>query len=183
MDSLISTAPFWLRNVLKPLTELYMPMFRGQPRKLYRNYEEFMKTGASLACLVNLSDPSYETYNDFPAHTIEWDMAGSIEISVDYELLLEAGEIKSSRGGKSSLDMHLLLKPPSLTYFSIRSWQVAAGAPDKVAFLGAPHHHAQHQSHHRHRNDIRPGQEKGIAIQPSWSRPGQTSALGDRGFG
>lgn len=159
-----------------------MPISRGQPSKLYRNYEEYMKTGASLACLVNLSDAKYEALNDFPAHILEWDMAGSIEVSVDNELLLEAGEIKSSRGGKSSLDAHLLLNPPSLTYFSIRGRQVAAGAPDEVAFPGAPHHHAQHQSHHRHRNGVRPGQEKGIATQPSWSRPGQASVLGDRGF-
>ena len=63
-----------------------------------------MKEEASLACLVNLSDPLYENFElDFPAHVLEWDIAGSIEVSADNELLLEAREIKSPRDIKVPL--------------------------------------------------------------------------------
>ena len=53
--------------------------------------------GASLACLVNLSDMEYEAFeSDFPPHILEWDMAGSVHVSEDHELFLEGGEINPS---------------------------------------------------------------------------------------
>ena len=98
-----------------------------------------MKEEASLACLVNLSDLLYENFElDFPAHVLEWDIAGSIEVSADNELLLEAGEIKSSQRCKSSFDMHPLLKSPTLARFGVRARQMATGAANEVAFPGAP---------------------------------------------
>lgn len=137
VNRMTRTAPFWLRDILQPLTFLCQLLYKGRPSQRYRNYDTFMKEGASLACLVNLPDPLYEKFN------FEWDMAGSIEVSAVDELFFEAGEIKSSPRCKSSLDTHPLQKSPTLTHFSIRTGQMATGAADEVAFLSAPHHHAQ----------------------------------------
>lgn len=110
VNSLIHPAPLSLRHILKPLAYLYQPLENRRPNKLYRNYEAFMETAGSLACLVNLSCPDYENLHVvFPAHILEWDMTGSIEVSKYSVLLLEGGEIESSNGCKSSVDKHPLL--------------------------------------------------------------------------
>lgn len=148
VNSLIQAAPFWLWDILKLLQNLYQSMNRDLSNKRYRGYEAFMEMGTPHACLVNLSDPVYQNYKGFPAHIPEYDMAGSIEMSEDDEFLLEAGEIKSSHGCKVSLNTHHLLKLPGLTYFSIRSWEVATGEPDEVTVPGTRHR----ETHSRHRN-------------------------------
>ena len=62
------------------------------PRYIATN-EELAKGGASLACLMNLSDTVYGGFPP-PSHMLEWDMAGSINVSEDHELFLEGGEIE-----------------------------------------------------------------------------------------
>jgi hypothetical protein len=98
----IPLAPFWLRGILISLTRLYQPIFRLQPSDLYRNYDAFAKTNASLACLVMMSDRLYENYLiDPPAHTLEWDMAGSMRVVPDAALVLEGEEALKLEGGEA----------------------------------------------------------------------------------
>lgn len=141
---MMRTAPFWLRDVLRPLHFFFQPLYKGLVSQRYQNFDIFMKEGASLACLVNLSDTMYEDLEvDFPAHVLEWDMAGSVNVSADNELFLKAGEIKSSQQCKSSLDTNPL-KQPTLTHSSIRTRKMATGATDEIAFSSPPDHHAKH---------------------------------------
>ena len=47
---------------------------------------------------------------EFPPHPhmLEWDMAGSINVSEDHELFLEGGEIKSSERCKNTFNAYLV---------------------------------------------------------------------------
>ena len=107
VNSLMRLSPPWLRDILGPLSLLYKPLRRDLPSPQFRNYEEFAKRGASLACLMNYSDLEYEIFeSDFPPHMLEWDMAGSVHVSEDHELFLEGGEIKSSGRCKDTFDAY-----------------------------------------------------------------------------
>lgn len=67
VDSLMHLSPSWLPEILGPLSKLYRPLRFGLPNLQFRNSEEFAKGGASLACLINLSDTAYEVFAvDFP---------------------------------------------------------------------------------------------------------------------
>jgi len=73
---------------------LCQPLYKQLPSSRYRNYDKFVETEALLACLAN----GYFIQgfrSRFPAHVLEWDMAGSMHVSEDNELFLEAREVKS----------------------------------------------------------------------------------------
>ena len=107
----IRLSPFWLREMLLSLANLYRPLHSGLRHSKFRDYEEFAKRGASLACLMNLADFQYEASQcttDFPPHMLEWDMQGSVHVSEDHELFLEGGEIKSSERCKNTFNAYLV---------------------------------------------------------------------------
>ena len=97
----------WYRQILLDLHRYYQPTYRQNPSARYRNMDEFVKTGASLAVLVMLSDCCYEEMQlEVPASILQFDLAGSMEIGQDNRLIIEGAEVKSSPNGKKTVKMH-----------------------------------------------------------------------------
>jgi hypothetical protein len=100
--SIYRICPEWLRPVIELLVHLYTPMYRNNPSIRYQNFEHFATTQASLMCLTMLSDPWYEEGKQVPAHSLQFDLHGSLTMTND-GIHIEGGEIKSSSGGKQAL--------------------------------------------------------------------------------
>lgn len=111
VNSMIHLAPFWLRDILAPLSKLYRPLHGAFLIRYTATMTNFVGGRASLACLTNLFDIVYEVFTaDFPPHVLEWDVAGSIHVSEDHELFLGGGEIKSLEQRKNTFHAHPLLE-------------------------------------------------------------------------
>ena len=64
-------------------------------RETYYNYDQFMKTGASLIVAFVLIDDDYELGKfELPPHILEFDLGGAL-IFENNTAMLEGGEVKS----------------------------------------------------------------------------------------
>ena len=100
----------WPHKLLIDLHQFYLPTFRQNPSASFRNMEEFMETRTSLAILVILSDECWEEMQaEVPPYILQFDLARSMEITKDNDLIIESGEIKYTANGKQSAKNALLI--------------------------------------------------------------------------
>jgi hypothetical protein len=102
--SIYRICPQWLRPVIDSLVDFYTPMYRNNPSIRYQNFEHFATTEASLMCLTMLSDRWYDAGKQVPAHSLQFDLRGSLTMT-DKGIHIEGGEIKSNSGGKQAVTL------------------------------------------------------------------------------